>query len=85
MFHSIAQRNCHQREKVEGSGNKTAASLRTFVVLAVSARALKSLVPFLGIPELVRYKIALPLLAKSTLDFLETRPQGILSTKILRR
>ncbi len=33
---------------VEGSGSKTAASLRTVFVLVISARALKSLVPFLG-------------------------------------
>jgi hypothetical protein len=33
---------------VEDSGGKTAASLRTFFVWVISARALKSLVAFLG-------------------------------------
>jgi hypothetical protein len=37
---------------LEGSESKTAASLRTFFLLVISAEALKSLVPFLGIFEL---------------------------------
>jgi hypothetical protein len=52
IFHSIAQGNCHQRGKlrkvVEAKLLQSAASLRTLFVLVISARALKSLVPFLG-------------------------------------
>jgi hypothetical protein len=51
IFHS-AQGNCRQRGKlrkvVEAKLLQSAASLRTLFVLVISARALKSLVPFLG-------------------------------------
>ena len=55
IFQSIAQGNCHQRGKqwkaVEAKLLQTAASLRTFFVLVISAETLKSLIAFVGFFE----------------------------------
>jgi hypothetical protein len=52
IFHGIALEKRKSGRKhwkaVEAKLLQTAASLRTFSVLVISARALKSLVPFLG-------------------------------------
>jgi hypothetical protein len=69
IFHSIAQGNCHQRGKQwkteEAKLLQTAASLRTFFVWVISARALKSLVAFLGYSCLAAERLSNELAAEA--------------------